>query len=67
MSKGHEYINQYDELLSKESNAEERMQLRQEANEKIADMVKKETQDTLNKVLYELSNQMKNAYSRSDA
>ena len=38
-----------------------------QANEKIADMVKKETQDTLNKVLYELSNQMKNAYSRSDA
>ena len=67
MSKGHEYINQYDELLSKESDAEKRMQLRQEANEKIADMVKKETQDTLNKVLYELSNQMKNAYSRSDA
>lgn len=67
MSKGHEYINQYDELLAKESNAEKRMQLRQEANEKIADMVKKETQDTLNKVLYELSNQMKNAYSRSDA
>lgn len=67
MSKGHEYINQYDELLEKESNAEKRMQLRQEANEKIADMVKKETQDTLNKVLYELSNQMKNAYSRSDA
>lgn len=67
MSKGHEYINQYDELLSKESDAEKRMQLRQEANQKIADMVKKETQDTLNKVLYELSNQMKNAYSRSDA
>ena len=67
MSKGHEYINQYDELLSKESDAEKRMQLRQEANEKITDMVKKETQDTLNKVLYELSNQMKNAYSRSDA
>ena len=67
MSKGHEYINQYDELLAKESNAEKRMQLRQEANEKIADMVKKETQDTLNKVLYELSNQMKNGYSRSDA
>ena len=67
MSKGHEYINQYDELLEKESNAEKRMQLRQEANQTIADMVKKETQDTLNKVLYELSNQMKNAYSRSDA
>ena len=54
-------------FCAKESNAEKRMQLRQEANEKIADMVKKETQDTLNKVLYELSNQMKNAYSRSDA
>ena len=67
MSKGHEYINQYYELLAKESNAEKRMQLRQEANQTIADMVKKETQDTLNKVLYELSNQMKNAYSRSDA
>ena len=29
MAKGHEYINQYDELLSKESDAEKRMQLRQ--------------------------------------
>ena len=67
MSIGHEFINQYDELLEKVSNAEKRMQLRQEANQTIADMVKKETQDTLNKVLYELSNQMKNAYSRSDA
>ena len=67
MSKGHEYIKQYNELLAKESNGEKRMQLRQEANEKIADMVKKETQDTLHKVVYELSNQMKYAYSRSDA
>ena len=34
---------------------------------KIAEMLKKETASTLDKVLYELSNQMKNAYSRSDA
>ena len=34
---------------------------------KIAKMVKKETSDTLSKVLYELSNQMKNSYARSDA
>ena len=44
-----------------------RMALRQEANQAITDMLKKEASDTLNKVLYELSNQMKNAYSRSDA
>ena len=44
-----------------------RMSLRHQANQEIADMVKKEASDTLNKVLYELSNQMKNAYSRSDA
>ena len=33
---------------------------------KIKNKLKDDT-DTLNKVLYELSNQMKNAYSRSDA
>lgn len=43
------------------------MKLKAEANQKIAEMLKKETASTLNKVLYELSNQMKNAYSRSDA
>jgi dipeptidase len=42
-------------------------QLREEANNKIAEMLKKETGATLHKVLFELSNQMKNAYSRSDA
>ena len=42
-------------------------QLREEANNKIAEMLKKETGTTLHKVLFELSNQMKNAYSRSDA
>lgn len=30
-------------------------------------MVQKETTDTLDKVLYELSMNMKNAYARSDA
>ena len=43
------------------------MALRQEANQAIADMLKKEASATLDKVLYELSNQMKNSYSRSDA
>ena len=54
-------------LLEKESDPAKRMSLRHQANQEIADMVKKEASDTLNKVLYELSNQMKNAYSRSDA
>ena len=67
MSKGHELINRYDELIEKESDATKRMALKIEANRKIADMLKKETLATLDKVLYELSNQMKNAYSRSDA
>ena len=38
-----------------------------EVRRAVADMVKKEMADTLNKVLYELSGQMKNGYSRSDA
>jgi dipeptidase len=44
-----------------------RAALREQANQEIADMLKKETAETLDKVLFELSSQMKNAYSRSDA
>lgn len=36
-----------------------------EANRAVAGMLKKETTDTLDKVLFELSGQMKNAYARS--
>ena len=43
------------------------MAFKMEANEKIAQMVRREAADTLDKVLFELSSQMKNAYSRSDA
>ena len=46
---------------------EKRLALKTEANQIIAEMVKKASLDTLDKVLYELSCQMKNAYSRSDA
>ena len=67
MAKGHQLINKYDALLEKEEDGTKRMALRQEANQVIADMLKKEASDTLGKVLYELSNQMKNSYSRSDA
>ena len=67
MAKGHELIHHYDELLAKETDAVMRRRLREEANRSIAKMLQKETADTLDKVLYELSGQMKNAYSRSDA
>lgn len=67
MSKGHELIDRYDKLLLQEQDAQKRMALRIEANQKIADMVKEAALDTLDKVLFELSCQMKNAYSRSDA
>lgn len=67
MSKGHELINRYDELLKGESDPQKRMALKLEANHAIADMLKKEAAATLDKVLFELSCQMKNAYARSDA
>ena len=66
-AKSHALLNRYDALLEKETDAAARKTLRQEANRAVADMVKKEMADTLNKALYELSGQMKNAYSRSDA
>ena len=66
-AKSHELLNRYDALLEKETDAASGKALRQEANRAVADMVKKEMTDTLGKVLYELSGQMKNGYSRSDA
>ena len=40
--------------------------LAEEANQKLCNMAKKQTIDTLNKVLFEASKQMKNGYSRAD-
>ena len=67
MAKGHELIHRYDALLEQEKDAQKRLALKTEANQKITEMLKKASLDTLDKVLYELSCQMKNAYSRSDA
>ena len=67
LSKGHELIEKYDEKLKGEHNKKKRMEMKQEANEKTAAAAKEAAADTLQKVLYELSNEMKNAYSRSDA
>ena len=67
MSKAHQIVNKYDDQLAKENDTAKRMEIKREANQEVAKMVKKETSDTLSKVLYELSNQMKNSYARSDA
>lgn len=67
LSKGHEIINRYDDMIQNETNTDRHLALKHEANQAVADMLKAATSDTLDKVLYELSNEMKNAYSRSDA
>ena len=46
---------------------EKRLALRLEANRELAEMIRQLSQDTLDKVLYERSNGMKNAYARADA
>ena len=60
---GHRLINEYDQrfMTAKDTTSLEA------ANEAIADMLRKETDDVLNKVLYEASMHMKNAFARSDA
>ena len=67
LSKGHEIINRYDDMIQNEADTDKHLALKHEANQAVADMLKATTSDTLGKVLYELSNEMKNAYSRSDA
>ena len=67
LAKSHELINKYDVLLAAEPDEAKRRTFREQANEEIAEMLKIEALATLDKVLFELSNQMKNAYSRSDA
>lgn len=66
-AKSNGFINRYDDALRAEADPAVRAALREKANEEIAAMAKAETTDALNKVLFELSSGMKNAYSRSDA
>ena len=59
-------LNQYDKNIASAEESQ-RAALREEANTAIAAELKKRASDTLDKVLFELSCNMKNAYSRSDA
>nr|MCR4804662.1 C69 family dipeptidase [Clostridia bacterium] len=54
-------------IASEGLSGEVSIRAQEEANEKIAAMVRKETDDVLQKVLFERSNQMKNAFARADA
>lgn len=64
LEKDDEYQNCQGELMNEQQLGQK---LRQQANQETADMVRREANATLGRVLYELSNQMKNSYSRSDA
>ena len=66
-SKAHELIIKGDKAQKEAASPEEREKIREEINEEMAAMLKKETAGTLDKVLFELSSSMKNAFSRSDA
>jgi dipeptidase len=61
-SKGHKLINEYDQKFIEAKD----LNVLEEANEKLCEMAKKEATNTLNKVLYQASLNMKCGYSRSD-
>ena len=66
-AKAHAILNKYDPQIAAAADDDTRMRLREKANEEITVMVQSEADDALDKVLYNLSNDMKDAFSRSDA
>lgn len=64
-AKSWQLIHEYDEKIT--ADAQHAEELCNKAAEDAAKMLKNETQKALNKVLYEASCRMKNAYSRSDS
>lgn len=66
-SKNNELVKKYDALLAQETDEAKKVIIREQANQEVADMAQKMTTTVLGKVLFNLSNKMKNAYSLSDA
>lgn len=64
-SMGHNLIKKFDEEV-KNLDYNEASKILEKANEKIAEMVKEQTDNVLSNVLYESSLLMKNAFSKSD-
>ncbi|MDD6381429.1 MAG: C69 family dipeptidase [Lachnospiraceae bacterium] len=65
MSKSHALLNKFDAQLA-EADDSDKQAICEEANEEIADMLKKEADKALSKALFFRSNDMKNQYARSD-
>lgn len=65
-AKGHQLINEFDREFVN-TRPDDVQSFLEECNEKTAAMAKEETGDVLDKVLFEASMEMKNAFSRSDA
>lgn len=66
LSKAHEILNIYDKKI-KNHEYDDLTTLLEEANEKMSEMVRKESLSTLKDVLLTSADNMKNAYGRSDA
>ncbi len=62
MTNAHQILNKYDDLFIKSKDKS----ILVKANEELAQMLNKESIKTLNDVLYQASNKMKNGYNRSD-
>lgn len=56
-----------EKIISGNLSREDSLEILEEANEKIAKMLQKETDDLLDQVLLVASNKMTNSFSRSDA
>ena len=62
MTKGRQLVREYDERMAASGD----WSLASEANEKLCDMAREKTIQTLNKVLLDASQHMKNGYNRAD-
>ena len=67
MNEAHAILDACDPKIAAAADEETRVKLCMEANQKLADMAEAASQEALSQVLYTLSNNMKNAFSRSDA
>ena len=61
-TKGRQIIREYDKKLAEGGD----VSILKEANDKLSDMAKKQTTETLNRVLADASMHMKNGYNRAD-
>lgn len=67
LAASHALVREYDAKQAAAPDADTRAALREEANNALAAMLRNHASGTLDKVLFERSKQMKNAFARSDA